>query len=383
MNDTLLEQMRALVRSPTVSSVHHDLDMGNRAAVDLLAGWLEDIGFRCELLPLDESGKKANLVATRGRGEGGLVLSGHSDTVPFDEPLWSSDPLDLVERDGALRGLGSCDMKGFLAIAVEAARRVADVPLARPLVILATADEESGMDGARALALRGIPGVTRAIIGEPTSMRPIRMHKGVSMERLVLVGRSGHSSDPSLGASALEGMRLALAAIARVRDEIAREHRNEALVPPHATMNLGRIAGGDNPNRICGRCELSFDLRVLPGMDEAAVRGRVHRAVAAAIEGLGLTMEAGPLHEAIPPFETSGASEIVRVAEAMTGSESGGVSFGTEAPFLSRMGLETIVLGPGDIACAHQPDEHLPLASIEPCLDVLGRMIGRFCVERA
>jgi acetylornithine deacetylase len=166
-----------------------------------------------------------------------------------------------------------------------------------------------------------------------------------------------------------------------VREELARTHRRADLAPPVTTINLGNVHGGDNPNRICAQCELQFDLRVLPGMDDAVVRSALHRAIERAIAGSGVTMEAGTLHEPVPPFETPATSALVRAAEEMTGHSAGAVSFGTEGPFLSQLGHETIVLGPGDIAVAHQPDEYLGLDRIEPCLAVLEKLIARFCSD--
>lgn len=379
----LLDDIRALIASPSVSSVRPELDMGNRAVIALLAERLADLGFAIEITEVmgHGSGAKANLIATRGRGPGGLVLAGHTDTVPFDEGKWSSDPFRATERDGRLYGLGTSDMKSFLAIAIEAARRTKDLAHDRPLIVLATADEECGMEGARALVRDRRPEASYAVIGEPTGLRPIRMHKGVTMELLRLLGKSGHSSDPGLGASALEGMRVALDTIARVRDDLQRAHRRDDLHPPVTTLNLGNVHGGDNPNRICAACELQFDLRVLPGMDAEAVLSSLRAEVARAIEGMGLEMEARSLHAPVPPFETPATSAIVRAAEELTGYAAGAVSFGTEAPFLSEIGIETLVLGPGDIAVAHQPDEHLPLDRIEPCLDLLGGLIHRFCAR--
>ena len=382
-----LERIAQLVATPSVSAVRPELDMPNRAVIDLLATWAEDAGFDVRVLPLvDDDGRelvgKANLIATRGRGPGGLVLAGHTDTVPFDEGKWRSDPFRLTERDGRLYGLGSSDMKGFFALALEAAERTKDVAHGEPLILLATADEECGMDGARALVRDGLPRARRAVIGEPTGLRPVRMHKGVSMERLRLDGRSGHSSNPALGASALEGMRIAMNELVALREELAARHRNDALVPPVPTMNLGNIHGGDNPNRICASCELQFDLRVIPGMDADVVRSELHQRVARAVAGMGLTMDAAPLHLAVPPFETRAEADIVRAAEELTGHAAGAVAFGTEAPFLSALGMDTIVLGPGDIDVAHQPDEFLPLERLTPCVELLERLIRRFCAAR-
>jgi acetylornithine deacetylase len=177
----IVDQLRQLVATPSVSSTDPTWDHGNRAVIDLLAGWLERMGFDLEILPINADGSKANLIATLGSGPGGLVLSGHTDTVPFDEDRWRSDPLGLSERDHRLYGLGSTDMKGFFPLALAAAGRFLDSELQQPLILLATADEESSMNGARALAAAGRPRARAAIIGEPTSLVPVRMHKGIMM----------------------------------------------------------------------------------------------------------------------------------------------------------------------------------------------------------
>ena len=378
--DPIVARIAELVKTPSVSSVRRELDMPNRAVVDRLAEWLAHDGFAIEILPVSADGSKANLVATKGRGPGGLVLSGHTDTVPFDAGKWSSDPFRATEREGNLFGLGTSDMKGFFPIAIEAARRVDAASLREPLIVVATCDEECGMAGARALVRADKPKARAAIIGEPTNLRPVRLHKGVTMARLALTGRSGHSSDPSLGRSALEGMRLAMNELVALREELAARNFSHALSPPVPTMNLGNIQGGDNPNRICAYCELQFDLRVLPGMRERDVLVVLKARIESALAGSGLGIELTELHEAVPPFETPASAAIVRAAEELTGHEAEAVSFGTEGPFFNALGLETIVMGPGDIACAHQPDEHLPLARIEPMIALLEKTIRKLCV---
>ncbi|MFZ4737253.1 MAG: acetylornithine deacetylase [Bradymonadia bacterium] len=375
----LVERIARLVGTPSVSSTSAEHDLPNRPVIDLLAEWFEDAGFRCEVMPVTPDGQKANLIATRGQGPGGLVLSGHSDTVPFDSHSWHSDPFKLTERDGKLYGLGSADMKSFFAVALEAAARFDAADLQAPLVVLATADEECSMSGARALVHAGRSLGRHAIIGEPTGMRPIRMHKGVSMESIELTGRSGHSSDPSLGRNALDGMRRAMNAMVDFEAALAKRHRRDALTPPITTFNLGSIRGGDNPNRICGHCVLQHDIRLLPGLDFDEVRAGLHAEIERAIEGLELTFRGGALHEPVPPFETPADAEIVRACEALTGFTAGTVAFGTEAPYLSSLGLSTVVMGPGDIAVAHQPNEHIALDALPSAVDTLARLIERFC----
>ncbi|MCC6874846.1 MAG: acetylornithine deacetylase [Sandaracinaceae bacterium] len=380
----LREAIERLIATPSVSAVDPARDQGNRGLVEMLGGWLAEDGFAVEILPLpgDES-RKANLIATRGRGEGGLVLAGHTDTVPFDEGRWSSDPFRATERDGKLYGLGTSDMKSFLALAMEAARSFDERELRRPLVILGTADEESGMDGARALVAAGKPRARHAVIGEPTGLRPVRMHKGCAMERLELTGKSGHSSDPRHGISALDAMHDAIGELMAVREELARAHRRDELEPPVPTLNLGRIEGGDNPNRICASCTLDYDVRLLPGMRMDAVRSAILSRVQERLRGRGVGIRSRALVTEVEPFETDPSAALVRAAEALTGHAAEAVSFGTEAPFLTELGAQTIVLGPGDIAVAHQPDEHLPLDRIEPMLSILRSLIRRFCVEES
>ncbi len=377
----LITMLKGLIATPSVSSVRPDWNQSNRPLLALLASWLTDAGFRVEILDIPGHPDKANLVATLGAGPGGLVLSGHADTVPFDAHLWQHDPLRLSEDGGRLYGLGTADMKSFLGLAIEAARGLSAVDLKHPLIILATADEESAMHGARALAAAGRPLGRYAVIGEPTGLRPVRMHKGVMGEAIRLIGRSGHASDPRLGNNALEGMHAVLGAVLAWRDELQASHNNSAFPVSYPTINLGHIHGGDNPNRICGQCELHLDLRVLPGLDPDALRAELCRRVAAVAEPRGLGWETQALFESIPPAETPAGSAIVRAAEALTGHAAEAVSFGTEAPFFNRLGMETVVLGPGDIEQAHQPDEFLALERIEPTLGLLKQLIQRFCLQ--
>ena len=378
---TLRTMLEGLIATPSVSSVTPDWDQSNQPLLALLAGWLADAGFRVETLEIPGHPGKANLVATLGRGPGGLVLSGHADTVPFDAHLWQHDPLKLSEDSGRFYGLGTADMKAFFALAIEAARGLSAAELQRPLIILATADEESAMHGARALVDAGHPLGRYAVIGEPTGLRPVRMHKGVMGEAVRLTGRSGHASDPRLGNNALEGMHEVLTAVLAWRDELQRRYNNPAFPVAFPTVNPGHIHGGDNPNRICGFCELHLDLRVLPGLDPAELRGELTGLVATVADRRGLGWEVAPLFASIPPAETSAGSAIVRAAESLTGHAAEAVSFGTEAPFFNQLGMETVVLGPGDIGQAHQPDEFLALERIDPTLGLLKGLIRRFCIE--
>lgn len=377
----LMSMIQALVACPSISSTDPDLDQSNLGVVELLAEWLEALGFNIKTIPVSKN--KANLVATLGdlNNNTGLVLSGHTDTVPFDEGLWTFDPFKLTEQDDKLYGLGSTDMKAFFAIALEAARHFKSAHFDHPLVIVATADEESTMSGAKTLLKQGIQLGQYAIIGEPTSLQPIRMHKGVMMESIQISGASGHSSNPALGASALEGMHAVLTELLVWRSEIQASNHNPFFEVDVPTLNLGAIHGGDSPNRICAHCETKIDIRPLPGMDISELRETLNNRLQPVLaRSPRLKMEVIPLFEGTPAFETSADSRFVKQCESLSGRPAGAVAFGTEAPYFSDLNIETVVLGPGSIDQAHQPNEFLAVDQINSALDLLKRLIGHYCI---
>ena len=220
----LLDMMRQLIATPSVSCVNPALDQSNLPVIHLLANWLDTLGFDTDIIPVSEG--KANLIATLGRGDGGLVLAGHTDTVPYDAQQWNYDPFKLTEANNRFYGLGTSDMKAFLAMAIEASLAFRPQDYQKPLIILATSDEETTMDGAKTLVDLSRPRARFAIIGEPTGMKPIRMHKGILMEAIRITGLSGHSSDPTLGHNALEAMHRVLSELMQWRDELQLKHRN-------------------------------------------------------------------------------------------------------------------------------------------------------------
>lgn len=376
----LQDMIANLVALPSISSRNPQLDMGNRAVAECLANWLGELGFVCELQALPHHPDKVNLIATLGAGDGGLVLAGHLDTVPFDEGAWHSDPFQLQQTDNALVGLGTSDMKAFLCFAAEAAARVAGKPLSEPLIILGTADEECGMDGAKALVATGRPRARHAVIGEPTGLQPIHSHKGILMERIHVLGASGHSSNPALGRNAIEGMHRVLGALLQYRDELAQRRQDPAFGVSHSTLNTGCIHGGDSPNRIPAQCSLDIDLRFLPGMELETLRDELHSRVREALQGSELSVRFESLFDGINAFHTDVGTDIVATAQKLTGQAPGAVDFATEGGLLNALGMQTVVLGPGDIDQAHQPDESLPLDRIEPTRTLLDKLIRQYCL---
>jgi acetylornithine deacetylase len=207
------------------------------------------------------------------------------------------------------------------------------------------------------------------------------MHKGIAMESIRLIGKSGHSSNPALGVNALEGMHLVIGEVMRWREALQQRYRNPAFEVEVPTLNLGYVHGGDNPNRICGECELQFDLRPLPGMALEALRSELTARLDLLLAQSGLHWEFTPLFEGIPAMETAADAPIVQALERLTGHPAGAVAFGTEGPYLNSMGMQSVICGPGHIDQAHQPDEYLPLEHIQPGIELIQSLVKNFCMD--
>jgi acetylornithine deacetylase len=371
-----------LLSTPSISCTSADIDQGNRTVINLLANWFDELGFNCEIQALPQQ-NKANLIATLGTGNHGLVLAGHTDTVPFDENRWQVDPFALTEKDDRFYGLGSCDMKSFFAVILEALKTIDLDTIKQPLIILATADEETSMSGAKAIAKHagklGIHNARYAVVGEPTGMQPVRTHKGMMMEAIQLSGQAGHSSNPALGNNALEAMHKVISELLNWRTELQDKYNNPLFEVPVPTMNLGHIHGGDNPNRICGSCELQLDIRPLPGMKVNDLRHEMQQRLERVLQNTRIQLKTVPLFDGVDAMETREDSDLVKLAEKMTGTESQAVAFGTEAPYYNALGLDTIVMGPGSIKQAHQPDEYIETRMLDPAIEIIRRLIVHYC----
>jgi len=374
----LNEMVEKLVSTPSVSSTLTQYDQSNLDVIHLLANWLKPLGFDISITPLQHKPGKANLVAKRGTGDNAFVLAGHTDTVPLDEALWNSNPFSITEKDDRWYGLGTCDMKSFFALIIEAVTPLLENEFTHPLIILATADEESSMSGARVLTAADLYNARFAVIGEPTELRPINQHKGIMMLQARIKGTSGHSSNPVLGRNALEGTSLIIDELIRYKEKMKTGFTNNKFAVPYPTLNLGCIHGGDNPNRICDHVELAFDVRVLPGMDNDTVVEDLRGLLEPRLAKLDLTCELKLLHPAVPPFENN-RDELLESLEQLSGQPAMPVAFATEAPFLTSLGIETMVLGPGSIDQAHQPNEYIALNQLNPTIDIIRRLIFKYC----
>ena len=381
MIPTTKKMLEKLISSPSISSTHQHLDSSNIGVINLLAEWLESAGFSIEIDTISDQPKKANLIARIGDGEDGLVLSGHTDTVPYDSDKWKYDPFELTQIGTQLLGLGTADMKSFFAFAISAVEKINLKKLTHPLIIVATADEESTMAGAKNLVEQHSQLGKYCVIGEPTDLQPVHQHKGIFMESVTLSGQSGHSSDPALGNNALEGMHEVINIILEYRDSLSKKFVDHNFAVPVPTLNLGHIHGGDNANRICGQCELHYDLRLLPDMDLESVRNNLRDKIYKVAAKRNLHCSFTSLFDGSPALSTPTSSNIVKLTEQITNTSSKTVVFATEGAYFNQIGMETIVLGPGSINVAHQPNEYIDLAQIDKTILLYKELIEKVCMN--
>ncbi|WP_174634695.1 acetylornithine deacetylase [Yersinia thracica] len=381
-----IELYRALIATPSISATDSALDQSNEALINLLAGWFADLGFRVEIQPVPDTRHKFNLLASigeksSGEGSGGLLLAGHTDTVPYDEGRWTRDPFTLTEHDNKLYGLGTADMKGFFAFILDAVRDIDASTLSKPLYILATADEETTMAGARYFAASTQLRPDFAIIGEPTSLQPVRAHKGHISNAIRITGQSGHSSDPARGVNAIDLMHESITELMKLRITLQERYNNPAFAIPYPTMNFGHINGGDAANRICACCELHMDIRPLPGLTLSDLNELMTEALAPVSARWPGRLSIDELHPPIPGYECPTDHHMVGVIEKLLGERTAVVNYCTEAPFIQQI-CPTLVLGPGSINQAHQPDEFIDMAFIEPTRELIGQLVDHFCQQK-
>ncbi|ELJ8546948.1 TPA: acetylornithine deacetylase [Vibrio cholerae] len=373
---SFLEVYEGLISTSSISSTDARWDEGNEQVIAKLADWLSALGFSIQIEQVAPN--KQNLIAKLGSGEGGLLLAGHSDTVPFDEGRWNYNPHALTQANNRFYGLGTADMKGFFAFIYEAVKNVDWSKQTKPLYVLATCDEETTMLGARHFTENAPFKPDYCIIGEPTSLVPIRAHKGHVANAIRVTGKSGHSSNPALGVNAIEIMHEVLFALMQLRDRLIKEYHHPGFEIPTPTLNLGHIHGGDSPNRICGCCELHYDVRPLPGISLDGLDNLMRDALREVQQKWPGRIELVPLHEPIPGYECAHDHPFIHGISEICEQEAQTVNYCTEAPFLQQI-CPTLVLGPGSIDQAHQPDEFLAFEFIDPTVRVLSRAMQKYC----
>ena len=354
----------------------------NTAIIEYLERSLEGLGWRTVRLPYTAADgvEKINLIAFAGTdsaaGPFELALVGHTDTVPYAAD-WT-DALRLTERDGKLYGRGACDTKGYIAAALTALAQTDVTQLRRPLALVLTADEEIGCFGAKHLAATKALTARYAIVGEPTSLRPMRAGKGYCLADVTVSGREGHSAYPAVGASAIFRAARLIKALENLSEELKNEP-NGAFEPPQTTLNVGLVKGGTAKNIIAGQCRFTLEWRPVPGQRAEYVLEKLDAIIAAEkLQDADFTCEVEVLR-LDGGMETPADSPLVQMLESATAQTAGTIAFGTEAPQMAELGAHAVVLGPGDIRVAHRTGEFVPLDELQRCANILAQAVKHFC----
>jgi acetylornithine deacetylase len=357
----------------------------NLALIDYAQALLEKSGARCRRT-FDASGQKANLFASFGPdGDGGFVLSGHTDVVPVDGQDWSCDPFKPEVRDGKLYGRGACDMKGFVGTALALAPEIGRAKLKRPIHFALSYDEEVGCIGVKGLLddlkARNLKPAL-AIIGEPTLMKVVGAHKGGAKLVTHCCGREAHSSGPEKGANAVMMAGEFVALLDSVWDEL-RADKDMRFDPPHSTVQATVIHGGTAVNILAKDAEVTWEYRCLPDRDPANIIERVRSRAAA--EVLPKYQRRAPeaalnteLQAQYPGLVMDEDSPAIQLARELTGAnQAEAVAYGTEAGHFQNYGIPAVICGPGSIEQAHRPDEYCELSELEACEAFLRKVIGK------
>ena len=376
-----LAMVERLIRFDTTSRE------SNLGLIEWARDHLERIGAKTRLT-YDASGAKANLFATVGDGpKPGIILSGHTDTVPVDGQEWATDPFAPTVVGDRLYARGSADMKGFLGIGLHQAAAFADAighgRLDAPIHYSLSYDEEVGCIGVRGLiADLQATGIRAAgcIVGEPTSMQPIIAHKGTHRFRCHVHGREAHSSYTTHGVNAIEYAARLVVFIRDLADRLAAtEVRDYGFTVPFSTLSTGVIHGGIAANVIPKECRILFDMRTLPSASADALYAEIVD-YATTLEAAMQKEDASGRIEMVWENSTEGLAAdendaIVRLARRLSRhDEPGKVSYGTEAGLFQQIGIPTVICGPGDIAQAHGPDEWVALEQLAQCQRFMERL---------
>ncbi|WP_104494359.1 acetylornithine deacetylase [Paracoccus denitrificans] len=374
-----LALLARLVAFPTVSAE------SNLALIDFAEHHLRHAGFVTHRLP-SRDGTKAGLMARLGEGRGGVMLSAHSDVVPAEGQGWSRPPFALSRRGDRLYGRGTTDMKGFLAAMLSRAARAGKATPARPLMLAISYDEEVGCTGIREM----LPGIEAlgwrpelCIVGEPTGMRPAIGHKGKAALVATCHGTAGHSSLAPRHVNALHLAAEFIAALRRIQGEYAASACTDpAYDIPFSTVHAGRMQGGAALNIVPDRAAVEFELRHLPGDALSDFQDRLRCEIARILAPFRAQDEAAdirialtntyPGHDIAPDHPA--VQEVVRHCGDPRRIK---VAYGTEAGYFARLGIPTVVCGPGDMeGQGHKPDEFLALPQLALCERMLDRLLA-------
>ncbi|MBK4775267.1 acetylornithine deacetylase [Candidatus Pantoea edessiphila] len=374
---SFIECYRKLISIPSVSSTDRSLDCSNKILINVLANWFDDLGLKVELNSIPNTNNKFNLLAKTRDKLGGLMLTGHTDTVPFDPIFWKYDPFTLTEFNNKLYGLGTVDMKGFFAFVVDVLCDINIKKLQKPLYILATADEETTMIGANIFSRSTKLRPDFAIIGEPTSLKPVCEHRGYISSIIRVSGKSGHSSIFYSDINTIELMQKVIFNLIKLRDFFKKNKYNK-FTKPHLIVNFGCIKGGDVANRVCSYCELHLDIRFIPSITINDVNELVNKVLKPITIKWGNRITIETLYPPIPAYKCSTDNIFIKKIQKLLNKNLEVVNYCTEAPFIQQL-CPTVVFGPGSIKQAHQPNEFMHMSYIKPTYNSIHRIINHFC----
>lgn len=371
------QTLAELVKIDSVSS------RSNAPIIEYLEKRCEALNFKTQRFPYrDESGvEKINLIALANADFSRstnveLALVGHTDTVPYD-PNWS-EATNLTEHDGKLYGRGSCDTKGFIAAALSAVETLDLSRVNKPLALIFTADEEIGLRGAKHLAQLKPLRVRYSIVGEPTSLQPIRAGKGYSLAEVLVKGREAHSAYPALGASAVFRAARLINRLESIAEQL-KDDQHPAFDPPYTTLNVGVIQGGSAKNVLAGECRFTLEWRPIPTQPSEHLLHLFNLAISEEKRSDPDFVCEVDASRADSGFETAPESPLIKLLERETGLDSGTVAFGTEGAQMEALGSDPVVIGPGDIREAHRTGEFVPVRELEQCAGILKHAVEQLC----
>ncbi|MGB1237572.1 MAG: acetylornithine deacetylase [Pseudomonadales bacterium] len=360
--------LEKLVGFNTVSSE------SNLALINFVAEYLTALEIPYQLI-FNEDKTKANLMATVGPNKaGGVILSGHTDVVPVKGQAWDSDPFTLTERDGKLYGRGTCDMKGFIAIALAKIPQMQAAGLQVPIHLALSYDEEIGCAGAPPMVRKmaaELPPVRAVIVGEPTSMQVVTAHKGITSLTTTVTGCEAHSSQPDRGVSAVMTAAHLIEHIAGLMASYSEKPYPLAMQVPYTTLHVGTVRGGTAVNIMAKECQFDWDIRNVANDNPVQIKENFENycqhvvlpPMKAISEQCDIQTQ---MHACVPGLapEESGAAEAL-CRELIGTSEVTMVAYATEGGLFQEAGFSSVICGPGSIDQAHQPNEYIEVAQFE------------------
>lgn len=368
---------RDLISFNTISSEIETNDNSNEECIDYLTSVLESMNFKCSKIKVNRAKNKYNLIAKYGDGIGGIAFSGHTDTVPANNDLWTFPPHILTEHNDKLYGLGTIDMKGYFAFVLETLRQTDLSKATKPIYVFATADEETTMNGAIELSNTCIEKPDLIVIGEPTSLTPVIMHKGHLVQQINIKGVGGHSSNPEKGLNAILIANEIIQKLNELKDYLKTNFVENLFPVNYPTLNIGIIEGGKAPNVICDSCVIQFDIRAIPTLTNQQLIDMTKDFLTPLFKKYGDNITITYPYNGVEPFSCKEHTEIVDTVTNITNTEAIAVNYCTEATYLQNI-APTVILGPGSIDMAHQPNEYLDKKEIEPGIEIYKKLICKF-----